>query len=167
MFPMPLKPRIRLYVLALMLLCSLTARTQDIPRSVIASAGQEQLTGKAGLSWTLGEIFSETLELNGNTYAMGFQQAFVQVRQHPSPPGESIATVFPNPFAQHLVIQPYRDLGPALVSIYSVTGSKVFESELQLDGRQTIGLSFLPDGAYILHIRSGTVQSFMILKNKQ
>ena len=158
--------------LALLMLFSQTIRSQSITRSVVASAGDEYAKAGLALNWTLGEIFSETLELDGNTYAMGYQQGFVQVRQvhihaHTSNmlPKEIITTVFPNPFSQTLTIQPSQGLGPALVSIFSITGAKVYESTLNLDDGQTIDLTSLQNGAYVLRVQSGTVQSFMILKN--
>ena len=164
--------RISLFSLAFLAFFSQTVRAQSIPRSVVASAGDEHVKAGLALNWTLGELFSETLELDGNTYAMGFQQGFVQVRQvhvhaHMSKilPEDIITAVYPNPFSQTLTIQPSQGLGPTLVSIYSVTGAKVYERTLNLDDAQTIGLSFLQNGVYVLRVQSGTVQSFMILKN--
>lgn len=154
-----------LCLLFLVSVCCHGGKSQSIERSVVASAGDEHQAGNAGLNWTLGEVFTETLQLGGNTYAMGFQQADLQIRHANHFPAENIARVFPNPFSRTLVIQPTQDLGAAWVSIYSITGARVFESELHLNARQDIDLSFLPDGAFILQIRSTSSQSFIILKN--
>ncbi|MCB0807326.1 MAG: hypothetical protein KDC05_16140 [Bacteroidales bacterium] len=71
-----MKKSIFIGILVLIINIPVILFSQQISPSVISSAGEEYSNGNISLSWTLGELATETLSNGNNTLTQGFQQPF-------------------------------------------------------------------------------------------
>lgn len=131
-----------------------------IENEVLSTGGHTFNTGSYVVDFTLGEVFTSTLN-NGGTfvYTQGFQQPvrkkigildpiLVSLDEQVEP-GFS---VFPNPFRNELSIE-FPHSGSVFIQIYDNTGRSVFSDQLS-DILNTIDLSILAVGNYQLVLQT-------------
>ncbi|PLX03319.1 MAG: hypothetical protein C0594_10635 [Marinilabiliales bacterium] len=151
---------------------SITSFAQSVSPEVVSTAGDFYSNSELSLSWTLGEIATETYE-NGVVVTQGFQQ-----------PSYSIVTdieqvssifnvkVFPNPATEYayIEIQHQGELNSFTVRIYDILGKEVdAKTEWQsFDNisKVKVDLSSLSANIYLLRVEksSKAVGTYRLIK---
>lgn len=93
--------------LVVFVLLGLTARGQEISRSVVAASGGYQESADASLSWTLGELATETLISGPALVTQGFQQGRFLFTRQPDPAGKNSPRyrIYPNPARNYVLVE--------------------------------------------------------------
>lgn len=74
-------------------------------------------------------------------------------------------SLYPNPFRNEVVIEPGDASGPALISVFDMSGRSLFIEEFEA-GSKILDLSFLREGLYIVQLRDsrGVVSKMLVKK---
>jgi hypothetical protein len=139
----------------------------EIQNQVIATSGNEYANASISMEYTLGEVFTETLDGASEQCTQGFHQP---VKSDPaSILEESLISItcFPNPFSEYIEL---LNLGndKYVISIYDVSGKLVFEEAI-INTAPSIRTTFLAPGNYhlLLSSESGHRSHFSIIKSTQ
>jgi hypothetical protein len=135
-----------------------------LAQEVIAGQGDFSSTPSGSLSWTFGEVVTETISTGSGTFTQGFQQVILSDATLTDLEGSSELEVYPNPF--HTVISIVnRDLeGEYQVIILDNSGKVVYRSVLDTSDtadKSQLNLSHLASGIYHLQLTSENT-SFLI-----
>lgn len=129
--------------------------SQSVTPEVIASGGDFASGSTATLSWTLGEIMTETYSSGGNFLTQGFQQPSTQNSTAVFVTPGKTANVFPNPVHEQVFIQAPASREPCSVSISDVSGREIGFKKLDSSfAPQTLDLGALPPGVYMITLHS-------------
>ena len=137
------------------LLCGAHQFTQG--QEILGSDGNFNNTAQGSLSWTLGEVITETIT-NGNTIlTQGFHQNYEDFLGSPAIPQYQEIEVYPNPFSNEIFLSMNEANRWFHVKINDVGGRNLFSSQLYfgegVHARKIELSEFLP-GTYFLHITS-------------
>jgi hypothetical protein len=144
--------------------------SQSISSSVIASAGGDQTVGGISLSWTLGELATETLTSANLILTQGFQQGYFEITAIDDPLSNRIdLKVFPNPAIDYInILIEDKDVKNVKLELYNLEGKLIYNEQWENSGSaHQLQLSNFSSSQYILKIfddQSGKVQSFKIIK---
>lgn len=136
--------------------------------TVVATSGDYSQNGPLSLSWTLGEIAAETVQIGGYTLTQGFQQPFEWDEIVPVidlGDRTAAATIYPNPFKDVITID-FREAFPHIVTVSHAIGQVLMTLESG-ESRDRLDLSLLPPGVYVITIqteRLGPLQSCTLVK---
>ena len=117
------------------------------------------------ITWTAGEPLFETVSTEQNILTQGFNQTVRVVEEITAVEeyGPDLA-VFPNPASMFLTIRFPVDMQPPfLVRLVSLEGRAWYLAEVH-DIKETIDVSGLPDGVYVLKITDGQSRFQKIFK---
>jgi len=132
-------------------LCIRPAAAQDISPYVLAVAGECAEGATFSVSWTVGQLSSETRVHHSGILSEGFQQVFltvVGVREACVPLSMEL---YPNPARQQLLIELTGADENVTITMYNMLGEPVSRQVLLVGDRMLrIPLEGLPDGMYIL-----------------
>ncbi len=140
---------------------------QDIPRTVIGSAGTYFTDVNAGnLHWTIGEVAVD-FNVNSIVLAQGFHQGYydlVVTSIWEAPELNIDLTVYPNPTLGQLIVEGSWDQGDR-VRISDLLGRPLIDIELTPD-RMDFELSEYPAGTYLVSFqRNGhLLKTFQLIK---
>lgn len=145
----------------LILLIPVISGAQDTLHSVLASAGGEYSGEQYSVSWTLGEVITETFETNSFTLNQGFHQGnlFVTRIREDLFPDFQLKT-YPNPVVDILRIES-EELGLEY-QIVNISGTVVSNGIIQSSSEE-IDFTAYPAGSYVLQIEKQ--HSYKIIKN--
>jgi len=156
---------LKLITIFLLTLPSLTLAQSEIERSVIATAGAESQQGNQSLSWTLGEIMTETYTQGESEVTSGFQQDHYIIIT--SVVELTVAMkVYPNPTSTSIYIE-LDNSEPLIATLYTVTGSILLTKMIAPNIKQEeIPMTDFPAGNYFLKIvnEGGQHQIFKLQK---
>ncbi|MBN2484894.1 MAG: T9SS type A sorting domain-containing protein [Bacteroidales bacterium] len=149
----------------LALLFSYAARAQNL--EVHAPAGGYEVTaGNGSLSWTLGEVVTETHKPSNATLTQGFQQSGLSITVENNFTEMYIeVTVYPNPTTG--ILHLLTDVTETLqYQLFDINGS-VLKSGETLSASEELDLSALPPAVYYLKITRGNQvqKTFQIVKH--
>ncbi|MEM6397717.1 MAG: T9SS type A sorting domain-containing protein [Bacteroidota bacterium] len=142
-------------------------QAQDMPRSVVGSAGAYFADINAGnLHWTVGEVAVD-YSVNGVTLAQGFHQGYYDLvisSIFEAPELNLSLTAFPNPTMGQLTLEGTWDRGDR-VRMADLLGRPVIEAELDPE-RMEFDMANQPNGVYLMSVsRDGQVlKTFQIIK---
>jgi hypothetical protein len=153
----------------LLLLFPLSVIAQEVTPEVIASSGNSIKTSGGQVSWTLGEVATETFTAGETILTQGFLQSEISVETRYTDPVLQLAMkVYPVP-ATGFVTLDFQEIQEGLsVELYNVQGTKVISHAVNSE-RFQIDLSALPSSEYILKIISVNnkmIKSYTIIKQK-
>lgn len=142
--------RITLFFFALLSL-QFTLRGQE----VIATDGAYSSSSQGSLSWTLGEMITETLPTGSGTFTQGFQQNYEDILGIPHYPQLTNLEIYPNPFSDevYLAMQDVNDW--VQIEVSDVGGRVLLSSQLFFTTglhTQKITLEGCTPGTYFLRI---------------
>lgn len=133
----------------------LLSSTVSFGQEVVATDGNFASTAQGSLSWTLGEVVTETFSTVDSYFTQGFQQNYEEILSLDEFGPEGQLTVFPNPFLNELNIQ-LSDASPDYtLTILDYQSKVVFQREIYLTPgaeQLTLDLSELSRGYYFLHL---------------
>ena len=133
----------------------LTANAQSAPQTVIASAGNFATFTNGSMTWTLGEVMTETYAPTGYFFTQGFNQPDTMYVTFVSNPASPNISVYPNPVVENLVIDLSLSTGTHLLEIFNMQGQLLRkESIAASENRVSISFSEFANGIYLLNITS-------------
>jgi hypothetical protein len=147
-----------LILIAVFGICRLTAKSQTLSPTVIASSGGFYTSANAMLSTTVAEMtMVQTFTSTGNILTQGFQQpeeTTVGIVEEPVVKGDIL--MYPNPTSGSFVLS-YTNIGnsEAVIRIYNLAGQVVLEKqEMPSSGLNTVNfdISSFSQGMYILEL---------------
>ena len=144
---------------------------QSISRGVNASAGEYFINSNSSISWTLGEIVTETFVSDDNTLTQGFQQSLLYVFSIDEN-ADSIfnINVYPNPTNSILNINIDSKIKTSIsIKLFDIHGNCLFDKEINGNKNfyEKINLSNYRNSMYLLKIISSKnkfVKSYKIQK---
>ena len=161
----------KILLFILLILSIEVAYCQSISREVNASAGEYFNNGNSSISWTLGEIVTETFVSDDNILTQGFQQSLLYVFGIDEN-ADSIfnINVYPNPTSNILNIKINSKIKTTLrLELFDISGNCLFNKKIS--GNQNISekINFCNyrNSIYLLKIISSTgkfVRSYKIQK---
>ncbi|WP_052591931.1 T9SS type A sorting domain-containing protein [Aureispira sp. CCB-QB1] len=146
--------------------------------STIAQSSSPEVLGVAGnritgtntvVDWTVGEVFTTTINGTNSMVSQGFHQPHLVVSplKNVEKPLIYIST-FPNPTTSKINVQIDEQIPSNLRFILSSNDGKVIQKLLPMTNEKqwSIDISDLPTGTYFLSLQSSfkTIQSFKITK---
>ncbi|MBC7864735.1 MAG: T9SS type A sorting domain-containing protein [Bacteroidia bacterium] len=132
---------------------------------VIASSGDYNSGPSASLSWTLGEIVTETVGNGANTLTQGFQQPFLQNTTGIINLSTQAVSVFPNPVSDELFITLPKESEFSVFIIKDLSGKEIHTEKI-MPGfiLQKVEMQNYTAGIYFIQILSSTGKSNSIFK---
>ncbi len=141
---------------------------QSVSPDVISSTGDYYITSKVSLSWTLGEMITETVSNSNTILTQGFQQPsyqLVSIYEHPDISFD--VNIYPNPTYGSLTIDVTKNPDIQLkILIYDLQGKQLENIDLE-NGSKKIDISSYGSGNYLLSFvsnRGEIIRTFKILK---
>lgn len=128
--------------------------SQDAQQYVFSSGGEYSQSPQMTVSWTLGDSFINTVELDDRIYTQGFQQSFLTIREIKKTEILAFdAKVYPNPTRGILNLKMNSTGEPYNVDIYDVLG-KLVHSSTETRDLIEIDLSSYHAGQYFIRLSS-------------
>lgn len=143
------------------ILCAKSAYTQQ----VIASDGGYGISIEGSLSWTLGEVITETFANTNNYFTQGFQQNyedFVFINELIIDEG---LTFYPNPFNSSISLDYDGQNTNYTLIIYDYQNKLVFQKDILFSptySKLTIDLSELAAGCYFFTLQNSTTNKQIV-----
>jgi hypothetical protein len=161
----------RLLFIALLFFVCRGINAQSLQPNVIACSGNFATSTTCSMTWTLGEVMTDTYSSAGNFLTQGFNQpdtdfatSLISIR-----PDENIR-VYPNPTINYLTINLHDVPGNHIIHLYNTLGQLIIEENIPA-GQQELRISIgdLVNGLYLLNIinpESNSSSSFKISKTQ-
>jgi len=151
-----------LFAFLLLFLCK-TMHAQE----VVATSGASSQTASGGISYTIGEIITETFTASGTTLTQGEQQTRLVITAINvlADLGYTI-DAFPNPATDFVKLSvSSENIKGLLYALYDITGKTIFIKQIE-SAETTIPFSDKRSGSYFLKVFAGKkeVKSFKIIK---
>jgi hypothetical protein len=150
------------------------AKSQSISPEVIATAGDYFVGSNATLSWTLGEVITETV-FNGNyTLTQGFQQPHYNITSIPDDPNiknDPLAdiNIYPNPVGDQLNVN-FKEMKQdnVTITLFDLNG-KVLINDIAENTTtvKQLNMTYVAKGSYILRFATKDgkfLKSFKVVK---
>lgn len=130
-----------------------TANAQSSPQWVIGSAGAFSTFANGSMTWTIGEVMTETYSPGGNFFTQGFNQPDTMYLTVISDPDSQTIIVYPNPVVDNLVIDFSLTSGAFAIEIFDMQGN-ILKKEFLPANQIRFGISFheFANGVYLLNI---------------
>lgn len=125
---------------------------QSISPDVIASAGTFAASASGSMSWTIGELMTETYSSTDNFFTQGFHQPEITtLTAIPILPVMS-SSVYPNPLVSDLHINLVA--GNYSITVYDMQGQLLKHENVESSGQLSYEISFneMANGVYLLNI---------------
>lgn len=143
-----------------------TVTAQDMPRTVVGSAGdyyQNILVGN--LHWTVGEIAVSRYE-NGLELGEGFHQVYYDllVQTAEELPEEWEINVYPNPTTDWLEVR-FPETETLFLKLFDIQG-RLLADWGGISGEATLDVELYPEGVYLLQLQAedGRQRTVKVLK---
>lgn len=155
-------------LLWLSLLYGIGGYSQSIDLQVVGSAGDHFQTNEAQMSFTIGELVTETFGAGDIILTQGFHQTNLMVTSIEDLAAEFQLRVFPNPTVDLLSIDAQQSPESFSLELMDTAGRPLLLQRSMLNGTtHQINLSNYPPGIYLLRLRTEdrkNIQTFKIVK---
>lgn len=150
------------------LLISVGIFGQSVSPEVIATSGDYYETANVKMSWTLGEIITETLETDAVILTQGFQQSNLTITSIEDL-AESIAVnIYPNPTADIINVEFPEFTGKIYLELTNTQGQVLStQRSLPEEAVSQFNLTHLAVGTYYLRLideKRQNIKTFKIIK---
>lgn len=141
---------------------------QSLQPTVIASDGGFAVLSSGTISWTLGEVVTETFSSPSNFLTQGFQQPSLVLMNHVGDVEPNLLFVYPNPATDLININlSYLPAGEYKIELFDLLGNKVADMNIVNSGFFSLPLSPYANGMYMLTVSSANLtQSYKVIKSK-
>lgn len=122
---------------------------------LITSTGADYINQNIQLSWSIGEIISETYDQSGKQLTQGFQQPGkeTQTGLEKQPTLDNHILVYPNPAKGKIYLRTDQSLYKHQYRIYDALGKLVYSGEI-VTTDNTVDITHIPSGMYFMKIYS-------------
>jgi hypothetical protein len=152
----------------IVLVFPLSVAAQKITPQVIASSGGSYETSTVQLSWTLGELATESFTSGSTMLTQGFQQPEITVETGYSDPEIQLSVnVYPVPAKSYLTVEFNEVWQGMMVNLYNLQGIKILSTPV-INQKMEINLHELPSAGYILKVitaENKMIKSYTVIKN--
>ena len=143
---------------------------QSFAPEIIGSAGTFATSASGSMSWTIGEVMTETYSSTGNFFTQGFHQPDSLVIISVANPIVQNFSIYPNPVTDNLYLDFSGTSGSFTIEIFDMQG-KILNSEIISSNEKKVKVSFseFANGIYLLNIvnsESNTRNSYKINKSE-
>jgi hypothetical protein len=161
-----------LFLIVTVFIFSFKLSAQQTGPEVVASGGDYQENGGIKLSWTLGEIVTETAENQDVILTQGFQQSdfnLTSVEERIS--SEINVSIFPNPAKDYVLVDiKSKEKRKFNIFLIDVNGSVVKQQKVEsLENRIQINISEFSNSLYFIKLideETGYANTYKIQKVK-
>lgn len=141
---------------------------QSIGPEVIGSSGTYATSAGGSMSWTIGEVMTETYSASGNYFTQGFHQPDSTFGIGMSTPVAENFSMYPNPVVDNLLVDFSTGSGDHLIEIFDMQG-QLLRTEFVPANESHFNFSFggFENGVYLLNIintETNTKSSYRIIK---
>ncbi len=141
-------------LLLIILLANYISYSQTIVPEVVASSGDQYSDSINIISWTLGEILTETYTGNSQTLTQGFHQPIIEISSIDDLAIIKNICIYPNPTAEQLSIEcPIKNL-PLQIELLDMNGKQLLTKEWKQNSTYMLPMSLYSSGSYFLRIKS-------------
>lgn len=126
-----------------------------LAQEVIATNGNYSTSAQGSLSWTMGEVITETLSTVDGHFTQGFQQNYEDILAVSDIGLNGELRIFPNPFQQEINLSISDSSPDYLIQILDYQSKIVLEEQIYFapgTNQITLNLSALSGGYYIVHL---------------
>ncbi len=160
--------RILLFVFPICFLPSYFLHAQSFTPDVIGSAGTFATSASGSMSWTIGEVMTETYSSANNFFTQGFHQPDTSFVISVIDNAQPNISVYPNPVIDNVIIDFSASSGNYSVEIFDMQGQLLRKEPISANQKQ-LNISFLDfaNGMYFLNIinkETNTRSSYKINK---
>jgi hypothetical protein len=141
----------------------LLAVIQMNAQEIISNAGDEFVNGNQSIAWSLGEISTESYGGGGKNLTEGFHQPIFVITALENIISQHEMVVFPNPTAGSISFKSNSNNRVRSVIITNLIGVNVCNIDV-CETSQSIDLSNIPDGEYILSVYGENENKIGIIK---
>lgn len=168
------KMKKKLILAALLGVCSFSVCTaQSVTPEVVASQGDYSFFTGGSVSWTLGELSSETYTAGSNVLTQGFQQPGLLLSQGIGQEQAFEIKVYPNPVQRELTIS-FSDSrkGRFLFELFNIQGEKLSSGAITMNAAgdsYVLPFADYVPGIYLVNVKDEdgkSAGSFRICKVK-
>ncbi|MBI3133058.1 MAG: T9SS type A sorting domain-containing protein [Bacteroidetes bacterium] len=148
------------------LICSVsvTAFNQSLTPTVVASSGDFFSGSAASLSWTLGEVVTDTYIGTNNQLTQGFQQPEIRFLTVEDLAVEITMNLYPNPTTSEVSLEIKNNTETLSILIHDVTGKLMYNGLYQPETIQKIDLSTYANGIYLMQINNSKNEKLKTVK---
>lgn len=137
-------------------------------QEVIGAGGDFFSSSNGSLSWTTGEVITETVSSPNGIFTQGFQQNYENFVSLEAILFANDLLVFPNPFNSELNIQwnsaDFNDLRINLSDSYGKTFTEIYVKNSSIQKTTSLEVSHLAVGVYYLTISHQTTLTPIVFK---
>lgn len=137
-------------------------------QEVIGAGGDFFSSSNGSLSWTAGEVITETVVSPNGIFTQGFQQNYENFVSLETILFANDLLVFPNPFNSELNIQwstgDFKDLGINLSDGYGKTFTEIYIENSSVQKMATLDVSQLAAGVYYLTVTHKNISTPIVFK---
>lgn len=143
---------------------------QSLSNEVIGNSGDFNTTATVNLSWTLGEVMTETYSTAGNLLTQGFHQPYLNQGQNIGYEEVIVdfnVSLFPNPTANLATLIIHDDSESYQIELYDISGKLLIQENSFSNTNYTFDLSTYERGIYmvkIIGLTSGKTTSLKLQK---
>jgi len=125
--------------------------TISTAQELISADGNFTVNTQGSLSWTIGEVITETQVASGNQLTQGFQQNYEDFLNVEQLLQSSEILLYPNPFSTSITIQNSSQFEDIHLTIFDTQQKIILERKIEFSlicQKTTFDLSYLPAGMY-------------------
>lgn len=155
-----MKRLVKLFILSLFFVFSANAQ------EVISTSGDFHSASTGSITWTIGEVLTETYATGLNYLTQGFNQSQLSATAIEELPGlDLLIEAFPNPTSDYLILQTDQ-IYPCEYQVFNLLGELVTEGKM-IDRQTKIDFRDFVPATYILKIREKdlAIKQFKIVKH--
>lgn len=143
---------------------TVSSLSQSLTPTVVGSSGDFYTTTAASLSWTLGEIVTETYIGTNNQLTQGFQQPDIRFSIIEDQTKEITLNLYPNPTGSLVNLEIKNNDTPLSIIINDPSGKTIYTGKYLPQTVHQIDLSSFADGLYFMQIITESSQRIKTLK---
>ena len=131
----------------------------SLAQSIVTTDGNYSANASGSLSWSMGEIVTETVVNTPYQLTQGFQQVFIDDSGVDEIPSNSTFQVFPNPFVSGLNITIEGEHAQLTLKVYDYQNKLIVSQTSSFNSTQDtywINLASLSCGFYIIVLENET-----------
>lgn len=143
---------------------SISSFAQSLTPTVVSSSGDYYVGSAATLSWTLGEVVTDTYIGTNNQLTQGFHQPDIRFTTIEDLASEMTLNLFPNPTNSSISFEVKNNDKALNIAILDPSGRIIYTSKYSAESILQIDLSSYANGIYFMQVTTETNQKVKTIK---